>query len=183
MSWLETLAEIAEPGSAPDGAQAYLRGQVIQQAVSQGASGAAALGYLRRAGLGIRTQQFYEAWRAETERQAGAATANQVDWHQPASDALAAAAPAAWTGQYVHQVTLTSRELAPEGNYLLHTRTMAIKSRNVLTPQDAVSAAMQIATMPVSEGGTDIIPDVSSLLGSSLSGVWYDTQGRSLRAV
>lgn len=183
MAWQEILSEVDSPGLLPDGTQAYLRGQVIQQAVSEGASTTSIRSYLSLNGIGLRTSTIGEAIAQERTRQAARSTIAEIDWTSSLASELPMRAPANWTGQYVHQVTAVFRTRDDEGNYLLHTRTFGIKSSSVLSPVDATSAALDIASTPVEEGGSDTGMDVSSLLMISLSGLWYDTQGHSLRTV
>lgn len=182
MSWLDTLTELTGSGGGAGPGASYIRGQVITQAVREGASGNQILDALGNAGLGIRRDQGQALISAERARQMAGRTSLQIDPSLTPVDLLSATAPDRWTGQFVHQVAVIYRTKDEEGNYILHTRTLGIKSRTLLSPADAFAAATQIMTssIPSEEEGEYPLP--SDILSGSLSGVWYDTQNRNLPA-
>jgi len=180
VSWLDLLGSVAGLGGIAGEARSYLRGQVISQAVSAGASANSILRALSANGLGVRRNQGLDLVAQEKSRQLASAGAGQVPFGATADQALAGA-PHNWTGNYVHQVTTTYRTKDEEGNYLLHTRTIGLKGTTALTPEQAVQAAMDImATSAIGEAGEGRYPMAGAVLSASLSGVWYDTQGRNL---
>lgn len=180
MTWLDTLAELASSDVGVGPGASYTRGAIITQAVREGASGNAILDALGAAGLGVRREQGLSLIAAERSRQMAGRTAAQLDLSASPAAILSATPPDGWTGQYVHQVTVTYRTRDEEGNYLLHTRTLGIKSASLLTAADAYAAATEIMTsqIPSEEEGEYPLP--SDILSGSLSGVWYDTQNRNL---
>lgn len=183
MTWLETVTDLVRLGSVTGAASSYLRGMIIGQGVSQGASANSILSALTNAGIGIRRNQGLALVAEEQDRQAAGATANQLDLNSPASDLLGVTPPTGWTGQYVHQVTATYRTTDEEGNYILHTRTLGLKSSQVMTPSESIEAAQQIMTSEIPADEEDNYPLPSDVLAMNLTGVWYDTQGRSLSVI
>lgn len=183
MSWLNTVTEISRLGGITGAAASYLRGVIIQAAVGEGASANSILSALSANGLGIRRDQGLQLVSAEQSRQAAGATASRLNLNSPSSELLGTAPPANWTGQYIHQVTATYRTRDEEGNYILHTRTLGLKSATALTPADAMAAAQDIMTssIPAEEEGNYPLP--SDVMSMSLTGVWYDVQNRNLPTV
>ena len=183
MTWEGLLSDIAGLTGIPGAAQSYVRGVVITQAVRAGASANSIIRSLSSAGIGVRRQQALQLISAEQSRQAAGATSTQLDLTQPTDVLLAAEPPPGFTGQYIHQVSYTWRTRDAEGNYLLHTRTMAIKSPTILTGLDAMNATQDILSQSDLGPGDNTWVDPNSIIGMSLSGVWYDTQNRNIRGV
>lgn len=183
MSWLDTITEISRLGGITGAATSYIRGVIISTAVGQGASANSILSALSANGLGIRREQGLQLVSAEKQRQAAGQTASRLGLNTPSSQLLDTVPPENWTGQYIHQVTATYRTRDEEGNYILHTRTLGLKSATALTPADAVAAAQQIMSseVPAEEEGNYPLP--SDVLSMELSGVWYDVQNRNLPTV
>ena len=180
MSWLDLLGSVAGLGGIAGEARSYLRGQVITQAVRAGASANSILRALSANGMGLRRQQGLDLVLQEKTRQLASSTVNQVPFGVTADTALSGA-PHNWTGNYVHQVQATYRTKDEEGNYLVHTRTIGLKGTTPLTPEEAVAAAMDImATSQIGEAAEGRYPMAGSVLSVSLTGIWYDTQGRNL---
>ena len=144
MSFGDLLSDLALSGGVPDAGASYTRGVLITQGVRAGESANTIISGMSSLGIGIQRTQALNLIRAEIERQAAGATANQLDLNTPVSELLGAAPPAGFTGQYVHQVAVTYRTRDEEGNYMLGTRTMGIKSQSILTAGEAASAALDI---------------------------------------
>ena len=171
MTWDSLLSDLSGVISAHAAAASYIRGVVIGQAVRAGASANSILNSLTGAGLGIRRTQGLGA------------TSAQITLAQPIDESVLGGAPAGWNGQIIHQVSVVYRTRDEEGNYLLHTRTLGIKSSTVLTPEEAIVAAQSILTQTAEPGASTYIVDPGSVLSMSLSGAWYDTQGRTVPSV
>lgn len=183
MTWDSLLSDLSGVISAHAAAASYIRGVVIGQAVRAGASANSILNSLTGAGLGIRRTQGLALVREEVARQALGATSAQINLAQPIDESVLGGAPAGWNGQIIHQVSVVYRTRDEEGNYLLHTRTLGIKSSTVLTPEEAIVAAQSILTQTAEPGASTYIVDPGSVLSMSLSGAWYDTQGRNVPSV
>ena len=183
MSWLETLGDLSSLGGISGAAHSYLRGQIITQAVRAGASANSILRGLSGYGLGVRRNQGLALVRGEQARQLAGRTSNALDLTQPIDQLLGTAPPANWTGQFVHQVTVTYRTRTPEGGYELHTRTMGIKSSQLLTPEEATQGALDIMADNALDAEEGDYPLPSDILSVSLSGAWYDTQGRNIARI
>ena len=183
MSWIDLLGQVAGLRGVYGEAGSYLRGQIITAAVRGGASANSILRALSSNGLGVRRQQALDLVANEQRRQRSASTVSQIPWGV-ADEVAAGIAPANWTGQYVHQVQAVYRTRDEAGNYMLHTRTMGIRSGSLLTPADASQAALNImSTAREAEATEGNYPEAGQVLTVSLSGVWYDTQGRALPTV
>lgn len=180
MTWLDTLSELNRLGNITGAATSYLRGAIIQQAVSAGASANSILSALSANGLGLRRQQGLALVNEEQSRQAASGTASQLNLTSSTAQLLDTAPPENWTGQYVHQVTATYRTRDEEGNYILHTRTLGLKSTNALTPAQAIQSATDIMTSDVPSDEEADYPLPSDVLSMSLTGTWYDVQNRNL---
>jgi len=183
VSFGDLLSDLALSGGVPDAGASYTRGVLITQGVRAGESANTIINGMSSLGIGIQRTQALNLIRAETERQAAGATANQLDLSAPVDQILAGTPPADWTGQYVHQVVVTWRERDEEGNYVIHDRTFGIKSATVLTSGEAQQAALDIIAQGASFDPEHYPIDPDSILATSLSGAWYDTQGRSLPSV
>lgn len=180
MTWLDLLGQVAGLGGIESAARSYLRGQVITQAVRAGASANSILSALSANGLGIRRQQGLDLVANEADRQRSASPIGQVPY-DATPESVIGAAPENWTGNYVHQVTATYRERDEEGNYTIYTRTMGIKGANLLTPEEAGMAALDImSTQAPGEASEGNYPTAGQVLTVGLTGTWYDTQGRNL---
>lgn len=163
------------------GAQSYARGQIIGAGARAGESGASVLGSLRAFDLGLRTQDFYDVWRAVRAQVGAALSATQLSVDVTTGEILPGTPPTNWTGQYVHQVTATFRTRDDEGNYELHQRTLGIKSTNALSPFEAAQAAMGILETPVDEDDEGGYAESGDLMSLQLTGAWYDTNPGALR--
>jgi hypothetical protein len=174
MSWSDAFGLYGVDVGAP-GVADYARGAIISYGVGQGWSNNRVQREVRAAGLGISVGQLDPMVRAERSRQAQAATSSQLGVDYSTGQILPGTPPANWTGQYVHQVTVTYRTKDEAGAYELHTRTMGIKSSLPLSPMAASNAALDIMEEEPEPGGTPRLPDVSGVLTTQLTGAWYDT--------
>lgn len=182
MSWTGDFSALQDVLGAP-GTDVYARGVIMQSGAAAGASGASVLGALRTAGLGIRTQDFYQVYGALRSQAAANQTASALSVDASTGEIMGGNPPANWTGQYVHQVTATFRTRDDQGNYELSQRTLGIKTSSVLTPYDAAQAAMGILSTPVEGDDEDRYGGAGDLLGLTLTGAWYDTRPTLLRGV
>ena len=180
MSWAGFLSELDALDISSGPAASYVRGQVITVGVREGQSANSIVNGLSALGVGVRRQQALALIREETDRQAAGATAAQLDLTQPIDELLSATPPPNFTGQYIHQVAITFRTRDEEGNYMLNSITRGIKAATVLTPEEAVNAALQIVTdnPEPTEDSPPISPD--SILSAELSGAWYATSSPSI---
>jgi hypothetical protein len=158
------------------GAAAYARGAIITAGVLAGWSGAATLAALRSAGLGVRTQSFYNAFSEAKARYEQGQSAAAVPPEVVAGESVLGQPPPNWTGRYVHQVTATFRVRNPEGTYAYVTRTMGILSDQLLTPEQAARSALGILETGEAATEEERYPSVSNLLNLSTTGVWYHTR-------
>lgn len=176
MSWVEAFGLAGVDVSSP-GVADYSRGAIIQYGVGQGWSQNRIEAELRSAGVGLTAMQQRNMIQAEQARQGASATSAQLPVDYSTGELLGAEPPANWTGQYVHQVTMTYREGAGPGIYELHTRTMGIKSSVPLSPWQASDASLGLLEQnPESPN----LPQQAQVLATQLTGVWYDTLGRDV---
>lgn len=183
MSFSDLVSGLVDSESVGDAAAPYTRGVVISQGVRAGESANSIVSALSRLGIGTRRDQALSQIRDEVARQAAGRTSLQLDLNATPEDLLGAEPPAGWTGQYVHQVAVTYRTRDEEGNYLLHSRTMGIKSSTLLTASEAGQAAVGILEQGTGELQEGYIVSMDSVLTIGLSGAWYDVQNRSLPTV
>jgi hypothetical protein len=167
------------------GGVAYARGAIIQAGVRQGYGIGAVVQALQGYGIGFRGEQVSQTYHAYEEVLAAGQSAAQLSVDADTGEVLGGNPPDNWTGQYVHQVTATFRARTSSGAYELRTRTLGIKSSELLSPEDAVNAAQSVIETPVEEDDEDTYGGVGDLLSSNLSGVWYATSpgilsGRSI---
>lgn len=175
MSWLEGLGELgASLAGGATGARAYARGAVMSAAARAGASGASVLGQLRGLGIGVRTGDFYQSWNALRSQVASGQTASSIPLGVASGAPLQGTAPEGWQGQYTHEVTGIIRERTPEGGYSLRSVTRYLNSSNILSPESAAGAMVDMLMTP-GERGQQYLAQVSDLLTVSLSGLWYRT--------
>lgn len=170
--------DVSAPGVAD-----YSRGAIISYGVGQGWSANRILAETTAAGVGIRRSQGLELVKAEQGRQGQAPSAAALGVDYTTGSILPGAPPENWTGQYVHQVTVTYRVTNEEGAYELHTRTLGVKSGVPLTPMAASNAALDIMEEEPEAGATPRLPMTTGVLTTQLTGVWYDTLGRNVRAI
>lgn len=182
MSWTEDWSGLGDTLSAP-GAAEYARGVIMQAGAGAGASGASVLRALQSAGLGYRTQSFYQTYGALQARYAANATASSLSVDSTTGMFAPGNPPESWTGQYVHQVTATFRTRDDQGNYMLSQRTLGVKSSTVLSPYDAAQAALSVINTPVEADDMGRYGGSGDLLGLTLTGAWYDTRPTLLRGV
>lgn len=183
MSFSDLVSGLEGSESVGGPAAAYTRGIVISQGVRAGESANSIVGALSRLGIGIRRDQALSQVRGEVARQAAGKTTLQLDLNATPSELIDAVPPPGWTGQFVHQVAVTYRSTDEEGNYLLHTRTMGIKSPTLLTSYEAGQAAYGIIGQMQDEANGSFTVGADSVLTLGLSGAWYDVQNRSLPVV
>ncbi len=175
MSWLEGLSAAQDAlSSGVTGAVSYARGAIMGAGARAGASGAAVLAALRGAGLGVREQSFYTAWNVVRAQAGSEQSATSIPLNAASGDPLAGPAPENWTGQYTHAVTGVIRERTPDGGYALRSATRYIVSPNILSPADASSAYTGILMTPGTRGQA-YLAQVSDLLTTQLTGLWYRT--------
>jgi hypothetical protein len=181
MSWVEAFGlggvDVSNPGVAD-----YSRGAIIQWGVGQGFSQNRIESELRGAGVGIQASVQRGLIQAEQARQGASLESTQLAMDYSTGTLLGGVTPENWTGQYVHQVTMTYQEQTGPRAYELHDRTVGLKSSVPLTPSQAIEAAFDIITPEPGEPGTPNAPDLSQVIMSQLTGVWYDTQGRNIRS-
>jgi len=173
MSFLAALSpyglDFADPGVA-----AMARGAIITNRVGLGWSNNAIQRELSANGLGIGVGQLDPMVRAERARQAPGPAANQLGVDIQSGALLPGVAPAGWTGQYVHQVTVTYRTKDQAGNFALHTEARWVKAGNALSPAQAAQSALDTYTEGPSDDEEPTGPEMSQVLSASLSGVWYE---------
>ena len=157
------------------GALAYARGQIISYGVSQGISANQTLSALRSIGAGFNRANFLETFRQVQAAYIPAQRAGSLALDESTGMLLPSTPPADWTGQYVHQVTVTWRTKDDFGNYEIHSHPYATKSNSVLTPAQAVEDVLGIISTPL-EGDEDYrYPVPSDILVMALTGGFYDT--------
>jgi hypothetical protein len=167
------------------GGVAYARGAIIQAGVREGYSIGSVVQALHGYGVSFSAGQVSQTYHAYEEVLAAGQSAAQLSVDADTGEVLGGTPPDNWTGQYVHQVTATFRARTSSGAYELRTRTLGIKSSELLSPEDAVNAAQSVIETPVEEDDEDTYGGVGDLLSSNLSGVWYATSpgilsGRSI---
>jgi len=153
----------------------YARGAIISYGVGQGWSNNRVQREVQSAGLGISVGQLDPMVRAERDRQAAALTSAQLGVDYSSGQLLPGTPPENWTGQYVHETTVTYRTRDEEGNYALHTRVLHTKADQPLTPAQASSSALDIMEEEPEPGQTPRLPITADVLTTQLTGVWYDT--------
>lgn len=183
MSFEGLLSGLLGSGGIPEAAASYVRGQVVTQGVRAGESANSILDGLSRLGIGLQRRSGLLLVRQERLRTAGSLTAAQLDLDTPVSELLGAAPPPGWTGQYVHETAITYRTKDAEGNFMLNRKTMAIKSSSILSAGDAVAASIDIISQFPADPGDSPQIDPDSIIAGSLTGAWYDTQGRNIPSI
>jgi hypothetical protein len=83
--------------------------------------------------------------------------------------------PPDWTGQVVHQVSVTWREKEPDGSWTVQTRPYATIAAGFLTPEQAAEDVLGIISQPQSPDEKKRYPTPSDILSMSLTGAWYRT--------
>jgi len=182
VSWLGDLGGLAGSLDAP-GAADYARGAIISSAARAGWSANQALAQLRSVGLGVRRADFLRTYAQTREAIAASQTAQAVPLGQLPAEAIAGAAPEGWTGQYVHQVTATYRSTGEQGETVLTTRTLGIKSSNLLNPFEASQAALGLVEAPIEPEAESRYGGIGNLVSLSLTGTWYSVGGGLGQAV
>lgn len=179
MAWIEAFdlagVDISSPGVAD-----YTRGAIVQWGVGQGWSQNRIESELRNNGVGLQASAQRQLIQAEQERQQAGPGATQLGIDYSTGELLMPEPPETWTGQYVHQVTMTTRMREDDGSYTLSTRTVGIKASTPLTPSQAVNAAFDVITPQPGETGSPDSPAPGDVILSQLTGIWYDTQGRKV---
>jgi hypothetical protein len=165
-----------------DGGTAYARGAIIEAGVREGYS----IGSVRQAlagyGVGFSSSQVSETYNALSGIISAGQTAAALPVDVTTGEIFAGPPPENWTGQYVYQVTATFRAQTESGGYELRTRTMGVKSTEVLSANDAVNAAMSLVNAPVEEEDEDTYGGMGNLLTMSMTGAWPDTRPGVLAA-
>jgi hypothetical protein len=179
MAWIEAYGLAGVDVSTP-GVADYTRGAIAQWGVGQGLSGNQILNLFQDNGVGIRRSLGQDLIATERQRQAASLSSTALNVDYSTSSIVNATPPANWTGQFVHQVTMTYRDTVAPGAYELHTRTIGIKAGTPLTPFSAVEAAMNVITPQAGETGSPDMPLPAQVIMSQLTGTYYDTQGRNL---
>jgi hypothetical protein len=157
------------------GGMAYARGAIIQAGVREGYGIGSVTQALQGYGVSFTGSQVSQTFHAYEEILAQGQTAAQLSVDADTGEILGGNPPDNWTGQYVHQVTATFRARTSSGAYELRTRTLGIKSSELLSPEDAVNAAQSVIETPVGEDDEDTYGGIGDLLLSHLTGVWYGT--------
>lgn len=176
MSWLGDFGDLQGTLGA-EGAQSYARGAIIGAAARAGWSANQTLGALRSAGLGFRRADFLRAYGAVVSGIQASQTASSIPLEAIGTPGGLPEPPANWTGQYLHQVTVTFRQPGEGGQSVILTRTMGIKSAEVLSPFEAAQAALGIIETPVPEEEESGYPSASQVVSVQLTGLWHDTRG------
>ncbi len=176
MDWQALIASFPNVTEISPGTAAYYRAMGIQAGVSAGASSNAIIRALQGQGLSFRRTQMLSTISQARNRSALSSTANQVPMAESVGDVLPGAAPQGWTGNYVHQVTATYRSIDEEGNYLLHTRTLGLVGRNVLTPEEATGAAYDLMSQTPPSDEESNYPLSADILSLELTGAWYQVR-------
>jgi hypothetical protein len=179
MSWVEAYGLAGIDVSIP-GVQDFTRGAIVQWGVGQGLSGNAILQTMSDVGVGLQRTQGLALVSAERERRGASLTSAQLNVDYSTGSILDATPPFNWTGEYVHQVTVTYREKVADNTFELHTRTVGIKAGAPLTPFAAIEGAMNYLSALPDDPESPNLPERSQVILSQLTGVWYDTQGRNL---
>ena len=184
MPEIGSLQELIGLGGIPNAARSYVRGAAIDYLTRAGASANSILSQLSAAGLGIRRNQGLAMIKNVRQQQASAAVAPQLALTSSTGQLLGTAPPANWTnGKFVHQVTMTYRTRDAEGNYVLHQRTIGLKSSQVLTGEQAINGALGVISQGAGGEESRYPMAVADVLATNLTGVWYDTQSRNLADV
>lgn len=180
MSWVDAINDYGADLSIP-GVEQYVRGSIIQARVAQGWSQGSIRAELSTNDVGIRAEQANALIQAERLRQATGTTAAQIGVDFSTGELLPSEPPDFWTGQYVHKVTITYRTMNTDGSYKLGITTQAVKSNVTLSAEDASADALAQMMQEPEDGEEPTGPDMSQILTTQLSGVWYDVNQRALR--
>jgi hypothetical protein len=168
--------------TSTEGGTAYARGAIIEAGVREGYS----IGSVRLAlagyGVSFSSAQVSGAYNAMAGIVAAGQTAQALPVDVNTGEIFAGEPPDDWTGSYVHQVTGVFRAQTESGGYELRTRTIGIKSTQLLTPFDAAQAAMSIIEAPIEGDDQGTYGGMGDLLSTSLTGAWYDTRPGVLAA-
>lgn len=157
------------------GTVAYTRGAIIQAGVLGGASANATLAALRDAGVGFNRANFLKTWAQAQEQVLPAQRAGSLAFDTTTGAILPGQPPPDWTGQVVHQVTATWRTKETDGSYTVRSKPYGVIAPGFLSPADAIDAAMDIISTPMSSDDAERYPSPSDILALSLTGAWYRT--------
>lgn len=182
MSWLGDLSGLAGSLDAP-GAAEYARGAIISSAARAGWSANQTLAQLRSLDIGFRRADFLRTYAQTREAIAASQTGRAVPVGLLTPAEIPGHAPPDWTGQYVHQVTATFRSTGEQGETVLTTRTLGIKSSNLLNPFKAAQAALGLVEAPIEPEAESRYGGIGNLVSLSLTGTWYSTGGGLGQAV
>jgi hypothetical protein len=169
-------------GDQSEGAIAYARGAWLWGAASRGESFTSAYQAMVGTPAGIRRDQALAMWQDIQTTLSEAGGAGAIGFDQLASGAWAEAVPDNWTGQFTYRVNFTSRTKDSYGDYQLESTPKWFITSSVLTPEQAVNAAMNMISLPAGVGTPDGIEPVNVVM-ANLSGAWYRTQPGILGSV
>ena len=162
-------------GDQSEGAIAYARGAWLWGAASRGESFSSAYAAMVGTPAGIRRDQALSMWQDIQTTLSEAGIANAIGFDQLAFKTVYDVPPPNWTGQYTYRVNFTSRTSDQYGDYTLESVPKWFITRSVLTPEEAVNAAMSMISLPAGVGTPDAI-EPGNVVMANLSGAWYRTQ-------
>lgn len=168
--------------TSTEGGTAYARGAIIQAGVNEGYSIGSVRSALSGYGVSFSSGQVSSIYNNLAGIREAGQTASALPVDVSTGEIFAGEPPDDWTGSYVHQVTATFRSQLESGGYELRTRTIGIKSSELLTPFEASQAAMSLIDQPIDEEDQDTYGGIGNLLTTSLTGAWYDTRPGVLAA-
>lgn len=171
MAFTDILASVAEAEGA--GVGTPLLASMVRQGLTEGLSGSAMLNAIRDAGVGIRTQSFYQL---VGEVRASAARAEQ--WSGAALDRLPSSELVQeWTGgqsdTYLSRVYMYVRTRAT-GELAVERRGVSIVTNELITPGDALSMAQDL----YAENADNENYSNEQLLGAEFGGVYHQLGGQ-----
>jgi hypothetical protein len=165
-----------------EGDVAYARGAIIQAGVLGGASANQTLAVLQSvnvgdsgATLGFNRANFLQVWKEAQAQVLPAQRAGSLAFDTTTGEILPGAPPPDWTGQVVHQVSATWRTKETDGSYSIQSKPYGVIAPGFLSPADAIDAAMDIISTPMSPDEAERYPSPSDILSLSLTGAWYRT--------
>lgn len=166
MSFIETLQSLTEAAAA--GGDRSLLAPLIRQGLSEGMSATEMLGSIRDAGVGVRTQSFYQL---AGEVRASAARADA--WSGAALDQTPSSELIQeWTGgqadKYLSRVYMYVRTRA-SGDLAVERRGVSILTNELITPGDALAMAQDL----YSENADSDNYANEELLGAEFGGVYH----------
>ena len=158
-----------------EGERAYTRGAIIQAGVLGGASANATQQALIDAGVGFRRANFLNVWEQAQDQYLPAQRSGSLAIDASTGAVLPGTPPPDWTGQIVHQVTVTWREKETDGSWSIHSKPYATIAQEFLTPAQAVEDVLGILATPQSPDEKERYPLPTDVLSMTLTGAWYRT--------